>query len=352
MILTITQPDDMHLHLRDGRAMADVVGRTARSFARAVIMPNLQPPIITVSEARAYRQRIIDALPRDSAFEPLMTLYLTDFTSPAEIIDAAADDAIVGVKLYPAGATTNSDAGVTDLDRVMPILEAMSEHGLPLLVHGEVTDPGVDIFDREKVFIDQVLAPLIERTPGLRVVFEHITTADAVAWVLQAPSRVAATITPHHLLLDRNAIFSGGIDPHHYCLPVLKGAIHREAVLWAATSGSPRFFLGTDSAPHPRNAKECAHGCAGIFSAHAALELYAEAFEDAGALDLLEGFASHHGADFYGRPRNDGTVTLVREEWRVPATYAFGDSEVVPLRAGGTIRWRVAEEEDVGTLER
>ncbi len=352
MILTIAQPDDMHLHLRDGRAMADVVGRTARSFSRAVIMPNLKPPITTVSEALAYRQRIIDALPRGSAFEPLMTLYLTDFTSPDEIIDAAADHAIVGVKLYPAGATTNSEAGVTDLDRVMPTLEAMSEHGLPLLVHGEVTDPGVDVFDREKVFIDQVLAPLIERAPGLRVVFEHITTADAVAWVLQAPSRVAATITPHHLLLDRNAIFSGGIDPHHYCLPVLKRAIHREAVLWAATSGSPRFFLGTDSAPHPRYAKECAHGCAGIFSAHAALELYAEAFEDADALDQLEGFASHHGADFYGRPRNGGAVTLVREEWTVPATYAFGGAEVVPLRAGGTIRWRVAGEEDVGTLER
>ena len=352
MILTITQPDDMHLHLRDGRAMADVVGRTARSFSRAVIMPNLQPPITTVREALAYRQRIIDALPRGSAFEPLMTLYLTDFTSPGEIIDAVAADAIVGVKLYPAGATTNSEAGVTDLDRVMPTLEAMSEHGLPLLVHGEVTEPGVDIFDREKVFIDRILVPLVERIPGLKVVFEHITTADAVAWVLQAPPWVAATITPHHLLLDRNAIFSDGIDPHHYCLPVLKRAIHREAVLWAATSGSPCFFLGTDSAPHPRHAKECAHGCAGIFSAHAALELYAEAFEDADALDQLEGFTSHHGADFYGRPRNGGVVTLVREEWAVPATYAFGDAEVVPLRAGGTIRWRVVEEEDVGTLER
>ena len=352
MKFTITPPDDMHLHLRDGRAMADVVRHSARYFARAVIMPNLQPPITTVSEARAYRQRIIDALPEGYVFEPLMTLYLTDLTSADEMIEAAGDDAIVGVKLYPAGATTNSEAGVTDLDRVMPSIEAMSEYGLPLLVHGEVTDPGVDIFDREEVFIDQVLAPLIERAPGLRVVFEHITTAEAVAWVLQAPPRVAATITPHHLLLDRNAIFSDGIDPHLYCLPVLKRAIHREALLWAATSGSPRFFLGTDSAPHPRHAKECAHGCAGIFSAHAALELYAEAFEDADALDLLEGFASHHGAEFYGRPRNDGTVTLVREEWTVPATYAFGDAEVVPLRTGGTIRWRVAGEEDVGTLER
>jgi len=348
MHLTITPPDDMHLHLRDGHAMADVVAHTARSFARAVVMPNLQPPVTTAAAARAYRQRIIDALPEGSNFEPLMTLYLTDLTSSDEIVEAAADDTIVGVKLYPAGATTNSDAGVTGIDLVMPTLETMSENGLPLLVHGEVTDPGVDIFDRERVFIDRVLAPLVERVPGLRVVFEHITTADAVAWVLQAPSRVVATITPHHLLLDRNAIFSGGLDPHHYCLPVLKRNSHREALLWAATSGNPRFFLGTDSAPHPRHTKECAHGCAGIFSAHAALELYAEAFEDADALHLFEGFASHHGADFYGRPRNGGAMTLVREEWTAPATYAFGDAEVVPLRAGGAIRWRVADGENPG----
>jgi len=338
----------MHLHLRDGRAMADVVAHTARSFARAVVMPNLQPPVTTVVAARAYRQSIIDALPEGSNFEPLMTLYLTDLTSSDETVEAAGDDTIVGVKLYPAGATTNSDAGVTDLDLVMPTLETMSEYGLPLLVHGEVTDPGVDIFDREKVFIDRVLAPLVERVPGLRVVFEHITTAEAVAWVLQASPLVAATITPHHLLLDRNAIFNGGLYPHHYCLPVLKRDLHREALLWAATSGNPRFFLGTDSAPHPRHAKECAHGCAGIFSAHAALELYTEAFEDADALHLLEGFASHNGADFYGRPRNGGAITLVREEWTAPATYAFGDAEVVPLRAGGTIRWRVVNGEIPG----
>jgi dihydroorotase len=343
MVLQITTPDDWHLHLRDGAAMRDVVAHSASRFGRAVIMPNLQPPISTVAEARAYRQRIMDALPGDLTFEPLMTLYLTDLTTPGEVVEASADDVIVAVKLYPAGATTNSEAGVTDLEKTVPTLEAMSDRGLPLLVHGEVIDPGVDIFDREKVFIDRVLAPLVDRMPGLKVVFEHITTADAVQWVLQAPSRVAATITPHHLLLDRNAIFRGGLDPHLYCLPVLKRNTHREALVWAATSGNPRFFLGTDSAPHPQPAKECAKGCAGIFSAHAAIELYAEVFEDAGALDLLEGFASHHGADFYGRARNEGEIVLVREEWTVPTTYAFGDHEVVPLRAGETIRWRVAD---------
>jgi dihydroorotase len=346
MRLNITTPDDWHLHLRDGGAMADVLRHSARAFARAVVMPNLVPPITSVAAAREYRRRILDALPEDSSFQPLMTLYLTDLTPVEEIALAAGDDTMIGVKLYPAGATTNSEAGVTDLERTTPALEAMSELGLPLLVHGEVTDPVVDIFDREKVFIGRVLAPLLDRVPGLKIVFEHITTADAVEWVLQAPARVAATITPHHLLLDRNAIFSGGIDPHKYCLPVLKREIHREALVWAATSGNPRFFLGTDSAPHAQHAKECAGGCAGIFSAHAALELYAEAFEDAGALEALEGFASHHGADFYGRPRNGGTVTLVREKWTVPSAYAFGDAEVVPLRAGGTIRWRVADAHD------
>jgi dihydroorotase len=345
--IRILVPDDWHLHLRDGEAMRDVVAHSARSFARAVVMPNLQPPITTVAEAHAYRQRILDFLPESPSFEPLMTLYLTDLTSPDEIIEAAADTAVVGVKLYPAGATTNSEAGVTD-DLVMPVLEAMSEHNLPLLVHGEVTDPSIDIFDRERVFIQRVLSPLVERVQGLRVVFEHVTTAEAVAWVLQAPSRVAATITPHHLLLDRNAIFSGGIDPHNYCLPVLKRNTHREALVWAATSGSPRFFLGTDSAPHAQHAKECAHGCAGVFSAHAALELCAEVFEEADALDLLEGFASLHGADFYGLPRNEGTLTLVREDWTVPPTYAFGDAKVVPLCADGTVRWRVAERENPG----
>jgi dihydroorotase len=348
MQLQIANPDDWHLHLRDGGVVRDVAGHSARTFARAVVMPNLQPPITTVADARAYRRRITEALPENTAFEPLMTLYLTDLTPPGEIIEASADDTIAGVKLYPAGATTNSEAGVTNLDLVMPILEAMADHGLPLLVHGEVTDPGVDIFDREKVFIDKILAPLVDRVPGLKVVFEHITTADAVAWVLRAPSRVAATITPHHLLLDRNAIFSGGVNPHHYCLPVLKRDKHRQALVWAATSGNPRFFLGTDSAPHPKHAKECANGCAGIFSAHAALEFYAEVFEDACALDLLEGFASHHGADFYGRARNEGSLTLVREEWTVPTTYAFGDHEVVPLRAGETVRWRVADRTNSG----
>jgi dihydroorotase len=320
--IRILVPDDWHLHLRDGEAMRDVVAHSARSFARAVVMPNLQPPITTVAEAHAYRQRILDFLPESPSFEPLMTLYLTDLTSPDEIIEAAADTAVVGVKLYPAGATTNSEAGVTD--------------------------PSIDIFDRERVFIQRVLSPLVERVQGLRVVFEHVTTAEAVAWVLQAPSRVAATITPHHLLLDRNAIFSGGIDPHNYCLPVLKRNTHREALVWAATSGSPRFFLGTDSAPHAQHAKECAHGCAGVFSAHAALELCAEVFEEADALDLLEGFASLHGADFYGLPRNEGTLTLVREDWTVPPTYAFGDAKVVPLCADGTVRWRVAERENPG----
>jgi dihydroorotase len=348
MQLQIANPDDWHLHLRDGGVVRDVAGHSARTFARAVVMPNLQPPITTVADARAYRRRITEALPENTAFEPLMTLYLTDLTPPGEIIEASADDTIAGVKLYPAGATTNSEAGVTSLDRVMPTIEAMADHGLPLLVHGEVTDPGVDIFDREKVFIDKILAPLVERVSGLKVVFEHITTADAVAWVLRAPSRVAATITPHHLLLDRNAIFSGGVNPHHYCLPVLKRDKDRQALVWAATSGNPRFFLGTDSAPHPKHAKECGKGCAGIFSAHAALEFYAEVFEDAGALDLLEGFASHHGADFYGRARNEGSLTLVREEWTVPTTYAFGDHEVVPLRAGETVRWRVADRTNSG----
>ena len=341
MQLQLTAPDDWHLHLRDGRAMADVLGHSARAFARAVIMPNLKPPVTTTEMALAYRGRILEALPADAVFEPLMTLYLTDRTSPDEVAAAAVSSRVVGIKLYPAGATTNSEAGVTDLGRVRPVLEAMAELGLPLLVHGEVVDPEVDIFDRELAFIDRVLEPLLDRVPGLKIVFEHITTEDAVRWVLGAPPRVAATITPHHLLYDRNAIFASGLDPHFYCLPVLKRERDREALLWAATSGSPRFFLGTDSAPHPRSAKECAHGCAGIFSAHAALELYAEAFDRAGALGALQSFAAHHGADFYGLPRNHATVTLAREPWKVPAAYAFGDDEVVPLRAGESIGWRL-----------
>ena len=342
MQLKITSPDDWHLHLRDGAEMGDVVGFSARAFSRAVVMPNLVPPVTTTAQASAYRDRIVDAVPGGLVFEPLMTLYLTDLTSPAEIASAAASRAVVAVKLYPAGATTNSEAGVTDLALVGPALEAMVDLGLPLLVHGEVTDPSVDVFDRETVFIDRVLEPLTDRWPGLKIVFEHITTADAVAWVLQAPPTVAATITPHHLLYDRNAIFAGGLRPHFYCLPVLKRDVHREALVWAATSGSPRFFLGTDSAPHARHAKEAPRGCAGIFSAHAALELYAEVFEAAGALDRLDAFASHHGCDFYGLPRNRGTVRLVREEWTVPEVYAFGDYEVVPLKAGESLRWRVA----------
>ncbi len=342
MQLKITSPDDWHLHLRDGAEMADVVGFSARAFSRAVVMPNLAPAVTTTAQASAYRERIVEAVPDGVVFEPLMTLYLTDLTSPAEIESAATSRSVVAVKLYPAGATTNSEAGVTDLALVGPVLEAMVDLGMPLLVHGEVTDPLVDVFDREKHFIDKVLGPVVDRWPGLKVVFEHITTADAVEWVLRAPPTVAATITPHHLLYDRNAIFTGGLRPHFYCLPVLKRDVHREALVWAATSGSPRFFLGTDSAPHARHAKEAPRGCAGIFSAHAALELYAEVFEAAGALDRLEAFASHHGCDFYGLPRNRHTVTLVQEEWTVPEVYGFGEHEVVPLRAGETLRWRVA----------
>jgi dihydroorotase len=342
MELTITTPDDWHLHLRDGGGMADVVVFTAGTFGRAVIMPNLVPPVTTTEAAIAYRDRILAALPEDSVFEPLMTLYLTDVTSAEEIEKAAASGAVAAVKLYPAGATTNSDAGVTEIERAEPALEAMVRLGLPLLVHGEVTDPAIDIFDREMVFIERVLGPLVAGWPGLKVVFEHITTAEAVEFVLRAPPTVAATITPHHLMYDRNTLFSGGIGPHFYCLPVLKRDHHREALVWAATSGSPRFFLGTDSAPHARHTKEAPRGCAGIFSAHAALELYAEVFEGAGALDRLEAFASHHGCHFYGLPRNRSSVTLVREDWVVPEAYAFGQHEVVPMKAGESLRWRVA----------
>jgi len=342
--LTITKPDDWHLHLRDGKGLADVVAHSARTFARAVVMPNLQPPITRVGEAAAYRDRIVAALSKDADFEPLMTLYLTDRTTPEEIARAAADPSIVAVKLYPAGATTNSESGVTDLAAILPVLAVMQENELPLLVHGEVVDPEVDVFDREKVFIERVLKPLVDAFPSLRVVFEHITTREAVDWVLDAPPTVGATITPHHLLLDRNAIFAGGLKPHHYCLPVLKRQNHRDALVAAATSGDQRFFLGTDSAPHPRQAKESASGCAGIFNAHAALELCAEVFEEAGALDRLEGFASHHGADFYRLPRNKANLTLERRPWRVPASYPFGAQEVVPLRADEEVGWRVVGE--------
>ena len=342
--LTFARPDDWHLHLRDGPALAAVLPYTARQFARAIVMPNLRPPVTTVAAARAYRSRILAALgaPAATPFEPLMTLYLTDNTAPAEIAAARASGFVHAVKYYPAGATTNSDSGVTALERAFPALAAMEERDLPLLVHGEVTDPAVDVFDREQAFIDRVLAEIVRRFPALRVVFEHITTAEAADYVLAAGPRVAATITAHHLLYNRNAIFQGGLRPHYYCLPVLKRERHRAALVRAATGGSPKFFLGTDSAPHPRGEKESACGCAGCFTAHAALELYAEAFDAAGALDRLEGFASFHGADFYRLPRNTARVTLVREPWSAPPELGFGATTLVPLRAGEPLRWRLA----------
>ncbi len=340
--LTLQRPDDWHVHLRDGAALAAVVKFTAQRFGRAIVMPNLKPPITTAALARAYRERIVAALPKGARFEPLLTLYLTDSTTPDEINRARAAGFIHGIKLYPAGATTHSDAGVTDIAKVHGVLARMEEIGMPLLVHGETADPDVDVFDRETHFIDAVLGPLTERFDGLRVVFEHITTAGAVDFVTRARDGVAATITPQHLLHNRNAIFAGGIRPHYYCLPVLKRERDREALLGAATSGNPRFFLGTDSAPHERADKENACGCAGMFTAHAALELYAEAFDSVGRLDRLEPFASHFGADFYGLPRHDDTITLVKEPWTAPPAYEFGDGTLVPYRAGGTIAWRLA----------
>ena len=342
MQITITRPDDWHLHLRDGAALAAVLPHTARQFARAIVMPNLKPPVTTVDQAAAYRERILAALPAGMDFEPLMTLYLTDNTPPVEIAKAAASGFVKAVKLYPAGATTNSDAGLTDIRKADETLAEMARLGLPLLVHGEVTDPAVDLFDREKVFIDTVLAPLLQRLPTLRVVMEHITTRDAADFVANSPSTVAATITAHHLLYNRNAIFLGGVRPHWYCLPVLKRETHREALVAAAISGNPKFFLGTDSAPHAKSTKEAACGCAGCYTAYAALELYAEAFEQAGALDRLEAFASFHGPDWYGLPRNTGTVTLAREAWTVPAAYPYlaGD-DIVPLRAGEQLSWKM-----------
>jgi dihydroorotase len=322
--------------------MADVLGATARQFARAIVMPNLKPPVRTVQEALHYRERILGALPDDAGFEPLMTLYLTDDTPPEEIARAKLSGRVHGVKLYPAGATTNSQEGVTRLSRCFHALEKMEELGLPLLVHGETTDPAIDVFDREQVFIEDVLGPMLERFPRLRVVLEHITTREAAQYVEVTGRNVAATITAHHLLMNRNALFLGGIRPHHYCLPVLKRETHREALVEAAISGNPKFFLGTDSAPHARPTKEAACGCAGIYTAHAALELYAAAFEEAGALDKLEGFASVFGAQFYGLPLNEGTITLERTEWRVPERMAFGTDELVPLRAGETIPWKLA----------
>ncbi|HXZ60965.1 MAG TPA: dihydroorotase [Steroidobacteraceae bacterium] len=340
--LTIRRPDDWHLHLRDAASLAAVLPFTAARFARAIVMPNLEPAITTTAQALDYRRRILASLPAGASFEPLMTLYLTDATAPAEVERAKLSGRVFGCKLYPAGATTHSESGVTDVGRIASVLERMAELGLVLEVHGEVTDPAVDVFDREARFIERTLAPLVERLPGLRVVFEHITTRAAVEFVLAARAGVAATVTPQHLLMNRNALFAGGIRPHHYCAPVLKAEADRAALLAAVTRGSERFFLGTDSAPHARRAKESACGCAGVFSAHAGIELYAEAFEAAGALDQLEGFASLHGADFYGLPRNAGTITLVREPWEVPERYPFGAEELVPLRAGERIVWRLA----------
>jgi dihydroorotase len=341
--LTIRRPDDWHLHLRDGAALEAVVPFTAAQFARAIVMPNLKPPVTTTEQALAYRGRILRALPPGAAFTPLMTLYLTDRTDPTEVDRAKASGVVHGFKLYPAGATTHSDAGVTDIRKIDAVLARMAELGVILQVHGEVTDPNVDVFDREARFIGSVLAPVIDRFPRLRVVFEHITTREAVEFVRGARAGVAATITPQHLLMNRNALFTGGIRPHHYCLPVLKTEPDRRALLDAIASGDPRFFLGTDSAPHARHTKEAACGCAGIFSAHAAIELYAEAFDAVGALAKLQGFASEHGAAFYGLPCNQDTITLTKESWEVPAAYRFGSDELVPLRAGEKVLWRVAK---------
>ncbi len=343
--LTLRRPDDWHLHVRDGAQLAAVVPFTARQFGRALVMPNLRPPMTTTEALGAYRARILAAVPAGLQFEPQMTLYLTDSTSPDEIRMARASGFVVGAKLYPAGATTHSAAGVTSIDKVWPALEAMAEQGLVLQVHGEVTASDVDVFDREHVFIDRVLSRIVERVPALKVVFEHITTRVAAEFVQGARRGVAATITPQHLLLNRNAMFEGGIRPHHYCLPVLKRERDRAALVAAATSDDPRFFLGTDSAPHAQHAKEAACGCAGIFSAHAAIELYAEAFDEAGQLGRLEAFASERGADFYGVPRNAGSITLRKESWNVPDSYTFGASNerLVPFRAGSQIAWRMLD---------
>ena len=341
--LTLCRPDDWHLHLRDGAALQAVLPDTARRFGRAIVMPNLKPPVTSVAQAAAYRDRILAALPAGMDFQPLMTLYLTDNLPASEIEAARASGFIHAVKLYPAGATTNSDAGVTDLKKCAATLACMEKLGLPLLVHGEVTDPAIDLFDREAVFIDTVLSPLLKDFPGLKVVLEHITTREGASFVQSAGTTIAATITAHHLLLNRNAIFAGGLRPHHYCLPVLKRETHRQALVAAAISGNPKFFLGTDSAPHAKGTKEAACGCAGCYTAHAGIELYAEVFEAAGALDRLEGFASHFGPDFYGLPRNTTTITLVKQAWQVPATQALlADDPLVPLRAGETIAWQLA----------
>lgn len=340
--ITLTRPDDWHLHLRDGATMASVLPHTARQFARAIVMPNLKPPVTTTAQALAYRDRILAALPAGMNFQPLMTLYLTDNTAADEILRARESGLIHAVKLYPAGATTNSDAGVTDLRKCYRALEALQQVGMPLLVHGEVTDQEIDIFDREAVFIDRIMKPLRHDMPELKVVFEHITTQDAAEYVQAEGKHTAATITAHHLLYNRNEIFKGGIRPHYYCLPVLKRETHRKALVQAAISGSGKFFLGTDSAPHARHTKEHACGCAGCYTALHAMELYTQAFEQAGALDRLEGFASFHGADFYGLPRNSGSITLVRKEWTLPQELPMGEATVVPLNGGETMHWAMA----------
>jgi dihydroorotase len=339
--VTLTRPDDWHLHLRDGAVLRDVLPHTARQFARAIVMPNLKPPVTTVALAKAYYERIVAVLPSNLKFEPLMTLYLTDKTSPDEIRRAVDSGFIHGVKLYPAGATTNSDAGVTSLKHCMTTLETMQEVGLPLLVHGEVTDGDIDLFDREAVFIEKILIPLRKQLPALKIVFEHITTYQAADYVRDADGPIAATITAHHLLYNRNAIFKGGVRPHYYCLPVLKRETHRQALLKAAGSGNPRFFLGTDSAPHAKGLKEHACGCAGCYTALHAMELYAQAFEEIGALNKLEAFASFHGPDFYGLPRNQDQITIERSPWHIPEELPVGEFTVVPLDAGQQLQWKL-----------
>lgn len=338
--LTLTRPDDWHIHLRDGAALTRTVGDVAHQFARAIVMPNLVPPVLDTEQALAYKARIQAACPAGNHFEPLMVLYLTDNTDPAEIAKAKTAG-ITACKLYPAGATTNSASGVTDLAKIYPVLEAMEKAGMHFLLHGEVTDSAIDIFDREKVFLDRTFSQVVKNFPALKMVLEHITTADAAEFVTAAPANVAATITVHHLLYNRNHMLAGGIRPHFYCLPILKRGTHQQALIKAATSGNPKFFLGTDSAPHAKDKKEAACGCAGSYTAYAAIELYAEAFEDANALDKLEAFASHFGADFYGLPRNTEVITLVKKEWQVPETLSFGDQPLVPLRAGETLRWQL-----------
>lgn len=342
--ITLIRPDDWHLHLRDGDALKAVLPDTARRFGRAIVMPNLKPPVRTVADAAAYRERILAALPAGSTFQPLMTLYLTDLTPPEEVEKITQSGFVHAIKLYPAGATTNSDAGLTDIAKAMPTLAAMAELGVPLCVHGEVTDPSVDVFDREAAFIDRVMKPLLDKLPDLKVVFEHITTQQAAHFVWSAGPNVAATITAHHLLMNRNALFQGGIRPHHYCLPVLKRETHREALVEAAISGSPKYFLGTDSAPHGKSTKEAACGCAGMYTANNGIELYAEAFDAVGALDKLEGFASRFGPIFYGLPANGDTITLEKAETPVPAElpYLVNDT-LVPLRAGETVGWRLVD---------